>query len=115
MTNAVKSAGGGATYGVVLVGYGPAVNPDPTARISGSCTDLTCPLSGSTSTDPDGTITGYSWDFGDGGTASGVAPGHTYDEPGTYVVTLTVTDNEGGTDTATLRSRSPHRSTAAQR
>ncbi len=102
VTNAVKSAGGGATYGVVLVGDGTAPNQDPTARISGSCTDLTCPLSGGTSTDPDGTITGYAWDFGDGDTATGVAPGHTYEEAGTYEVTLTVTDNRGGTDTATL-------------
>ena len=102
VTNAVKSAGGGATYGVVLVGDGAAVNQDPTARISGSCTDLTCPLSGSTSTDSDGTITGYAWDFGDGETATGVAPGHTYEEAGTYEVTLTVTDNQGATDIATL-------------
>ena len=102
VTNAVKSAGGGSTYGVVLVGDGVAVNQDPTARISGSCTDLTCALSGSTSTDPDGTVPGYSWDFGDGETATGVAPGHTYDEAGAYEVTLTVTDNQGATDTATL-------------
>ena len=77
------------------------VNEDPTARITGSCTDLTCPLSGSTSTDPDGTIDGYAWDFGDGETATGVAPGHTTTWPAPTTVTLTVTDNRGGTDTAT--------------
>jgi len=100
VTNAVKSAGGGATYGVVLVGDS-TTNQDPTARISGSCTYLSCPLSGSTSTDPDGTIASYAWDFGDGETATGVAPGHTYDEADTYLVTLKVTDNSGGTHTTT--------------
>ena len=101
VTNAVKSAGGGATYGVVLVGDS-TVNQDPTARISGSCTDLTCSLSGSTSTDPDGTIVSYAWDFGDGATATGASPGaHTYDVADTYTVTLKVTDNQGGTHTTT--------------
>jgi PKD repeat protein len=103
VTNAVKSAGGGATYGVVLVADSTAANEEPTARISGTCTDLDCPLSASTSTDPDGTITGYAWDFGDGDKATGVAPGHKYDAAGTYDVTLTVTDNRGGTDEATLQ------------
>ena len=73
ITNAVKAAGGGSAYGVVLVADDttPPPNQDPVARITGSCTDFTCPLSGSTSTDSDGTITGYLWDFGDGTTATG--------------------------------------------
>lgn len=103
VTNAVKSAGGGATYGVILVGdtTTPPPNQDPMARITGSCTDFSCPLSGSTSTDSDGSITGYLWDFGDDTTpVTGVAPGHTYAEPGTYMVTLTVTDDDGATDVA---------------
>ena len=80
-----------------------ALNQDPTARISGSCTDLTCPLSGSTSTDPDGTITGYAWDFGDGDTGHrSRRRGTPMTRPAPTTVTLTVTDNQGGTDTATL-------------
>ena len=56
---------------------------------------------GSGSTDPDGTIVSYEWDFGDDTTATGAAPDHTYDTPGLYTVTLTVTDNNGATNTDT--------------
>lgn len=59
-------------------------------------------FSGSASSDPDGTIVSYSWDFGDSGTDTGVSPTHTYTSIGTYTVTLTVTDNDGLTDTDTL-------------
>lgn len=52
------------------------------------------------STDPDGNITSYKWDFGDGNIASGMTVSHTYPAKGTYTVTLTVTDNEGLSDTA---------------
>ncbi len=103
ITNAVKAAGGGSAFGVVLVADDttPPPNQDPVARITGSCTFMSCPLSGSTSTDSDGTINGYLWDFGDGSTATGVAPGHTYTVADTYTVTLTVTDDDGATDVAT--------------
>jgi hypothetical protein len=45
--------------------------------------------------DPDGVIVSYQWDFGDGVTAVGEHPVHTYQSPGQYTVTLTVTDNTG--------------------
>ena len=40
-------------------------------------------------------IVGYQWDFGDGATTTGPTPTHTYDDPGDYNVTLTVTDSAG--------------------
>jgi len=45
--------------------------------------------------DPDGAIQSYVWDFGDGTTYSGAIVVHTYENPGEYTVTLTVTDNAG--------------------
>lgn len=56
---------------------------------------------GSGSSDVDGTIASYAWDFGDGGIGTGVNPTHSYGANGTFTVTLTVTDNGGLTDTAT--------------
>jgi hypothetical protein len=51
------------------------------------------------SSDPDGYITAWVWDFGDGSpTATGTLVSHVYAQPGQYIVTLTVTDNEGATD-----------------
>ncbi|MFA5101965.1 MAG: PKD domain-containing protein [Candidatus Thermoplasmatota archaeon] len=51
--------------------------------------------------DPDGTITSYLWDFGDGTTGTGAVLAHTYTAPGEYTVTLTVTDNAGLTQNYT--------------
>jgi PKD repeat protein len=57
---------------------------------------------GSSSYDPFGEIVGYSWNFGDGETASTGQAAHTYLKGGTYVVTLTVTDDGGLTSQTTL-------------
>ena len=73
------------------------VNIPPVASFTFSCTLLTCSFDGSASRDSDGTITNYAWNFGDGTTGSGVTVTHTYRAPGTYGVTLTVTDNGGAT------------------
>lgn len=51
------------------------------------------------STDIDGSVVSWSWDFGDSNTSTTQHPVHTYAGAGTYTVTLTVTDNEGGVDT----------------
>ncbi len=53
------------------------------------------------SSDPDGSIVSYDWDFGDGNTGAGMTATHSYASAGTYGVTLTVADNDDLTDTAT--------------
>ncbi|UCG69148.1 MAG: PKD domain-containing protein [Thermoplasmata archaeon] len=70
---------------------------------------------GSGSYDPDGFIVNYTWDFGDGNFGYGEFPTHIYDTPGSYNVTLTVTDDDNATDsdvmtvTVELRLPSPPR------
>ncbi len=56
------------------------------------------------STAPDSTVATWSWDFGDGGTSTQPSPQHTFDDPGVYTVSLTVTNTDGlpGTTTATV-------------
>ncbi len=51
--------------------------------------------------DPDGIIVSYFWDFGDGTNATGIIVEHSYADDESYTVTLTVTDDDGATDTAT--------------
>lgn len=62
---------------------------------------LAISVDGRGSSDPDGTIVSWQWDFGDGGAATGAQSGHTYAQPGTYTIRLTVTDDAGATNTAT--------------
>ncbi len=76
-------------------------NVAPVAAFTSSSNDLTVSVDGSTSTDSDGTIATYAWDFGDGTAGSGVTASHSYAAAGTYVVRLTVTDDDGATHTTT--------------
>jgi PKD repeat protein len=52
----------------------------------------------STSKSTNGPIASYVWNFGDGGTASGITAQHSYDTPGTFIARLTVTDVIGATN-----------------
>jgi len=61
----------------------------------------TVTFDGSASSDLDGTIISYDWDFGDESTGTGITATHIYSATNTYTVTLTVTDNEGAIDTDT--------------
>jgi PKD repeat protein len=65
------------------------------------------------STDPEGTISSYSWSFGDGSTGTGVAPAHSYATAGNYTVTLTVTSDSGQTANASQIVTVLHRPTAS--
>ena len=86
-----------ATVGITV----NSVNDAPVAGFSFSCTDLDCGFTDGSS-DIDGTIAAWAWDFGDGATSPAQSPTHSYAAvDGTYTVTLTVTDNQGATDTTT--------------
>lgn len=81
---------------------GGAANAPPTANANGPYTGqagTAVSFSSSGSSDSDGTITGYLWDFGDGNSSTAANPSHTYASAGTYNVSLTVTDNGGLQDT----------------
>ena len=53
------------------------------------------------STDSDGSIVAHQWNFGDGKSSTATSPTHAYSAPGTYNVTLTVTDDDGATASKT--------------
>ena len=72
-------------------------NLDPSAAFSSSVNDLQVTFTDA-STDSDGSVVSWSWDFGDGNTSTDQNPVHNYAAYGTYSVSLTVTDNEGATD-----------------
>ena len=79
------------------------VNQAPVANPGGSYSGKSATsiqFNGSASYDPDGTIATYQWNFGDGANGTGAAPAHTYATAGTFVATLTVTDNGGATAAA---------------
>jgi hypothetical protein len=61
----------------------------------------------SESYDPDGDIVAYHWDFGDGENASGQVVYHKYQEPGIYMVTLTVFDNNSASNSTTIEVDPP--------
>jgi PKD repeat protein len=75
-------------------------NRSPVADFNWHCDVLSCQFTNA-SRDDDGRVTGWSWQFGDGGTSGEVDPAHNYFGPGTYTVTLTVTDDDGATDQKT--------------
>ena len=72
-----------------------ASNLPPVAIIEYNCTQLDCNFDGSGSTDSDGNIIDYSWDFGDTNSGSGDIEAHSYAVAGSYNVRLTVTDDQG--------------------
>ena len=62
-------------------------------------------FNGAASRDPDGSVVSYLWNFGDGTTASGVTAVHAYAAAGSYTVRLTVTDNDGLTNSASTTAQ----------
>lgn len=84
-------------------------NQPPVAQLSSSWipgmrAPATIDFDGSASLD-DGAIVSYDWDFGDGATGTTDVLTHIYTNPGFYTVTLTVTDDEGATDSVSIVPR----------
>lgn len=85
-------------------GNGPSNTPPTAAFNAPTCTQLACNFDAAPSTDGDGTVTGWSWNFGDAASGSNTAntqqASHTFSGAGTYTVSLTVTDNGGAASSA---------------
>jgi photosystem II stability/assembly factor-like uncharacterized protein len=77
----------------------PPLNQPPVAAFSFVASGLDVNFT-DISTDPDGEIISWEWDFGDGNGSTIQNPSHTYDTANTYIVSLTVTDNDDTTSTA---------------
>lgn len=88
----------GRSYSTVL--QTTTANQLPNATYTWSCKNGSCTFNGQGSWDPDGSVVGWAWTFGDGASGSGATASHNYNgRAGTYTVTLTVTDNSGGKST----------------
>lgn len=78
-------------------------NSRPTADFDASCTDLACAFQ-SSSSDSDGSVVEWSWDFGDGATSPEENPSHTYASGGDFTVTLVVNDDAGDASVPTSKT-----------
>jgi len=94
----VTSAGSGSPNLLLYTGTSSPPPPPPpsgpAASFTYSCAGFACSFDGRGSSG----ATGWSWAFGDGGTANGATASHTYAGRGTFTVTLTVSDGQGGSD-----------------
>jgi PKD repeat protein len=90
----------------VVITASQGANQTPVAVAGADKTSGNSPLiinfSSQGSNDPDGTITGYSWNFGDGTSSNLANPSHTYNSAGSFTATLTVTDNGGATNSSNI-------------
>lgn len=101
-----SNSGGFSAYSNTATVLAGVSNQPPSAVISALPSTGAAPLSvtfdGTGSTDSDGTVTSWAWSFGDGALGSGSRTTHVYTNPGSYLASLTVTDNSGASSTTTL-------------
>jgi PKD repeat protein len=86
-------ATGTATHTVIVPPPPPSPNTAPVAAFTSTCDGLACSFTDG-STDSDGTIVAWRWTFGNGTSSVNRNPSRTYGAPGTYTVTLQVTDDD---------------------
>ena len=79
----------------------PVPNVAPVAVFSSEVDGLSVEVDASGSSDSDGSVEAYAWDFGDGEDGTGRTASHTFAQAGSYSVRLTVTDDDGATGTVT--------------
>ncbi len=91
-----KSGQGVVRHDVVVVANGA-----PVAAFSATPGRLQVSVDATASSDADGTVTGFDWDFGDGATGTGATASHDYAAAGTFAVKLTVTDSDGAVASVT--------------
>jgi PKD repeat protein len=98
--------GSKSTASKILTVQAAAANAAPDATFTSTVTSGVAPLvvsfDGSASKDSDGTIVSYAWSFGDGGSGAGMKVSHTYANTGTFTTTLTVMDDDGAADMASV-------------
>ena len=100
-----NSSASGLTMSILLAGEGePLPNQAPVSNPTlTNCTQLTCTFSATSSTDPEGGLLTYDWNWGDNTAHSTSAtPSHTFASGGNKTVTLTVTDNQLATNSNTV-------------
>ncbi|GIL13610.1 MAG: hypothetical protein BroJett038_23300 [Chloroflexota bacterium] len=103
------------TYTVILTVTGPDGSDDaqviisatqpaaaPVAAFTANPTSGDAPLTVQFTNQSSGDITTYAWDFGDGGSSNEVDPSHTFNAPGAYTVTLTVSGPGGSSQASAL-------------
>ena len=96
--HAVNGSAESANSNVATAATPAAANQAPAAAFTHACTNLSCTFTDA-STDADGTVAGWSWNFGDNTGSTLKGPTKSYAAAGTYTVTLTVTDDKGASGT----------------
>jgi PKD repeat protein len=99
ISGTLSGAGGGSQSPIAVA----------SANLLSGTTPLTVYFYSTNSYDPDGQIQSHFWNFGDGSTSSTPNPSHVYNSAGTFIATLTVTDNSGltGTSSLTINAANP--------